>query len=71
MRVTKEASQEPWITEDESEGEADFVHLMRPAAGGHRSTPMLRAMIKQGTMRGVEEQHLTYRAIAELMLSTL
>ncbi len=54
VRVTKEASQEPWMTEDESEGEADLVHLVRAAAGGHRSTPVLRAMIRQGTMRGVE-----------------
>ncbi len=27
---------------------------MRPAGGGHRSTPVLLAMIKQGTLRGVE-----------------
>ncbi len=54
VRVTMEASQEPWMTEDKSEGEADLVHLVRAAAGGHRSTPVLRAMIKQGTMRGVE-----------------
>ncbi len=52
--VTKEASQEPWMTEDESEGEADLVHLVQAATGGHHSTPVLRAMIKQGTMRGVE-----------------
>ncbi len=54
MRVTKKASQELWMTEDESEGEADLVHLVRAAAGGHSSTPVLCAMIKQGTMRGVE-----------------
>ena len=52
--VTKEASQEPWMTEDEDEGGADQVHLVKAAAGSHRSTPVLRAMIKQGTMRGVE-----------------
>ena len=54
VRVTKEASQEPWMTEDEDEGDTNHVHLVRAAAGSHRSTPVLLAMIKQGTMRGVE-----------------
>ncbi len=54
VRVMMEASQEQWMTEDEDEGDADLVHLVQPAASGHRSTPVLRAMIKQGTMLGVE-----------------
>ena len=42
------------MTEDEDEGDSYHVHLMWAVASGHRSTPVLRAMIKQGTMRGVE-----------------
>ncbi len=53
VRSTKEASQEPWMTEDENKGDADLVHLVQAAAGGHCSTPVLRAIIKQGTMWGV------------------
>ena len=55
VRVTKEAaSKEPLMMKDEDEGDADHIHLVRAATSGHRSTPVLHAMIKQGTMRGVE-----------------
>ncbi len=54
VRVTKETSQEPWMTEDEDEGDADLVHLVRATARGHRSTLVLCAMIKHSTMRCVE-----------------
>ncbi len=42
------------MMEDKDEGDTNHVHLVRAAAGGHRSTPVLFAMIKQCTMRGVE-----------------
>ncbi len=42
------------MTEDEDEGDTNNVQLVREAASGHRSTPVLSAMIKQGTMQGVE-----------------
>ncbi len=47
-------AQELWMTEDEDEGDADHVHFVWAAAGGNLSTPVLHAMIKQGTMRGLE-----------------
>ncbi len=50
IRVTKEVTQEPWMTEEEDEGEADLVHLVRAAAGGSRSTPVLRATLRQGSV---------------------
>ncbi len=53
-RLLKEASQESWMMEDKDEGDTNHVHLVRAAGGGHRSTPVLFAMIKQCTMRGVE-----------------
>ena len=53
VRVRKEASREPWMKEDEDKGDADHVHLVRAADKSH-STPVLRAMIKQGTIRGME-----------------
>ncbi len=53
IRVTKEAAQEPWMTEceDEDEGNADHVHLVRAAASGYRSTPVLQATVQQGAVR--------------------
>ena len=42
------------MTEDEDVGDADHVHFVWAAAGGNLSTPVLHAMIKQGTMRGLE-----------------
>ncbi len=32
VRVTKEAPREPWMTDDEDEGDDNHIHLMRPAA---------------------------------------
>ena len=54
VKVTKEAAKEPWLTEDKDKEDGDHVHLVRPAAGGNRSTRVLRAMIRQGPIRGVE-----------------
>ncbi len=54
VRVTKEAIQEPWMTEDKDEGDGDHVHLVQAAAGSYRSTLVLRAMIRQGTMCGLK-----------------
>ncbi len=51
IRVTKEAAQELWMMEDEDEGNADHVHLVRAAASGYRSTPVLRATLQQGAVR--------------------
>ncbi len=42
------------MTEDENEGDDDHVHFVWAAAGSHLSTPVLHAMIKQGTMQGLE-----------------
>ncbi len=37
------ATKEPWMTEDEDEGDTDHVHLVCAAASG--STPLLRATL--------------------------
>ncbi len=75
IRVTKEATPEPWMTEDEDEGEADLVHLVRSAAGGSRSTPVLRAILRQGpvnaTIRCTPDTGATRTVVAADMVRRL